>query len=299
MNFNVNRIVPDKDFSISGTSYIGVPRSNTAMFITKKVEHLLVALQTVSKCLIFAENGIVVADELLNRHAFSFSSNPQLAYARFANQFEQERFKEEKTLSFNLMPGGYYVSEDCVVPDDAYIEPGCVIGPDVIIGKKARVLANSVIRRATIGDNFYANENAVVGANGFTMAEDEDGNKIRIPTLGRVIIGNNVEIGAHDNISCGSGGNTVLEDNVKVDALVHIGHDVHLKRNVELTAGTVLGGFGNIGENVFIGLNSTVKNRTEVGDSCHIDMGSVVVRSIDKELRVFGNPARKVIVPNK
>jgi UDP-3-O-[3-hydroxymyristoyl] glucosamine N-acyltransferase len=292
MKFEVNRIVPDKDFLIEGLSYIGAPRSNTAMFITKKVEDLLPALRSVKECLIFAETGIDVPVDLADKHAFSFSCKPQLDYAHFANHFAEERFKEEQKLKMTLCDNGYYVTEDVDIPDDAYIEPGCQIGPSVIIGKNAKILKGCVIRHTTIGDNFFANEYAVIGSNGFTMTDDENDNKIRIPTLGRVIIGDNVEVGTHDNISCGSGGDTIIEDNVKVDALVHIGHDNYLCKNVEITAGTILGGFIRIESGTFVGMNSTVRNRITIGENVFISMGSAVMKAVDSNFRVVGSPAR-------
>lgn len=292
MKFNVSRILEGKSFEIIGMSYIGAPRSNTAMFITKKVKHLLSALEPVNECLVFAEQGVEVPQTLTNKHAFFFSDKPQLAYARFANQFAEERFEEEKKLKFNLMPGGYYVSADVNIPEDAYIEPGCVIGPDVQLGKYARILAGTVIKHTTIGDNFLANEFALIGANGFTMAEDEAGNKFRIPTLGRVIIGDNVEVGAHDNISCGSGGNTVIESYVKIDALVHLGHDVLLKKNVEITAGGIIGGFDNLDEHSYVGINAALRNRINVGENVIIGMGSTVTKSVDANVTIVGNPAK-------
>lgn len=292
MKINVNRIIEDKNFNIVGMSYIGAPKSNTAMFITKKVEYLLVSLESVSECLVFAENGMCVSNELKEKHAFYFSEKPQLDYARFANEFAEERFREERQYKYVLMNDGYYISNDVAIPEDAYIEPGCVIGPDVRIGKNARILAGTVIKHTSIGDNFFSNEYAVIGANGFTMAEDEDGNKFRIPTLGKVIIGNNVEIGAHDNISGGSGGDTVIEDNVKIDALVHLGHDVHLQKNVEITAGAIIGGFNNLGEHVFIGINAVTRNRINIGERAVIGMGATVTKSVEADTTVAGNPAR-------
>lgn len=292
MRYQVSRIVSGKDFDITGMSYIGAPRSNTAMFITKKVEHLLSALEAVTECLIFAETGVTVSENLKDSHAFHFSKAPQLVYARFATQFAEERFKEERKLRFDLAQGGYYVSSDVVIPNDAYIEPGCVIGPDVQIGKNARILAGTIIRRATIGDDFIANEYAVIGANGFTMAEDEAGNKLRIPTLGRVIIGNDVEIGAHDNISCGSGGDTVIDDHTKIDALVYLGHDVHLHENVEITAGGIIGGFDELGDHAYVGINAVLRNRITVGDNAVIGMGSTVTKSVNANITVAGNPAK-------
>lgn len=292
MQLNANKFVVGKSFLVTGISYIGSPRSNTAMFVTKKAEYLLKALDAVDECLVFAETGIIISGELSSKHAFHISDKPQMAYARFANQFAEERFNEEKKLCFSLLPGGYYVSNDVKIPEDAYIEPGCVIGPDVQIGKRARILAGAIIRRSTIGDDFIANEHSVIGANGFTMAEDEDGNKIRIPTLGRVIIGNQVEIGSHNNISCGSGGDTVLEDNVKLDSLIHVGHDVHLHKNVEVTAGVTFSGFVDAGEGVYVGVGSALRNRINLGDHCFIGMGSNVTKSVDASTVVAGNPAK-------
>lgn len=292
MIFDVGRVVIGKHFDVIGMSYIGAPRSNTAMFITKKVGHLLSALESVSECLVFAETGIDVPNDLNKRHAFSFSEKPQLAYARFANEFAEARFEEEKKLKFKLTSAGYYVSEDVSIPNDAYIEPGCIIGPDVHIGRKARILAGAVVKRATIGDYFIANEHSVIGANGFTMAEDEEGNKTRIPTLGRVIIGNHVEVGVYNNISCGSGGDTILEDNVKLDALIHIGHDVHLHKNVEVAAGVTFGGFVDAGEGTYVGVGSILRNRITLGEHAFIGMGSNVTKSVEAGIVVVGNPAK-------
>lgn len=292
MKLNVSRIVQGKSFDVEGISYIGKPRSNSAMYITKKVEYLLISLEGVQNCLVFAETGITIPEKLASIHAFVLTDNPQLAYARFANQFAEERNIEESKLVFSLKNGGYYISEDVNTPDDAYIEPGCVIGPDVQIGKNARILAGSVIKRATIGDNFVANENSVIGANGFTMTEDEEGKKVRIPTLGRVLIGDNVEIGVNNNISCGSGGDTVLEDNVKLDALIHVGHDVHLHRNVEVTAGVTFSGFVDVGEGAYIGVGSVLRNRITIGENAFVGMGSNVTKTVEKGIIVAGNPAR-------
>lgn len=292
MEFNVSRIVECRDFPIYGMSYMGAPKSNTAMFISKKVERLLSALEPVENCLIFAETGINVPENLSAKHAFHFSDKPQLAYAKFATQFFEERTAEEAKLKYTLTPEGYYKSETAVIGENAFIEPGCLIGHGVKIGNNARILKGAVIRHATIGDNFIVNEYAVIGAYGFTMAEDEEGNKTRIPTLGGVEIGNNVEIGAHDNISCGSAGNTVIEDYVKIDALVHIGHDVHLSKNVEITAGGIVGGFDDLGDHAYVGINAVLRNRINIGDNTIIGMGSTVTKSFGPDITIAGNPAK-------
>lgn len=281
------------DYSVKGASYIGSPISNTAMYITKKVQHLLVNLNDAEGCLVFAESGMIVPDRIQAKHSFVFVDNPQLAYAEFAERFSKEKQKEESAIPYINMKGAY-VSQKANVAKDAYIEPGCVIGPNVIIGENAHILAGCVIKNAVIGANFVANEYAVIGSNGFTMATDANGNKCRIPSLGGVTIGNNVEVGAHDNISRGSAGNTIIDDFVKIDALVHIGHDVHLCKNVEITAGSIIGGFDTIEENVYIGLNSALRNRITIGADAIVGMGTNVIDNVSKEKTVIGNPAKTI-----
>lgn len=294
MQFNVNKIVPEMNFYVYGTSYVGKPKSNTAMYITKKIERLLQNTDIFFECLIFAESNIDIPSKIFEKNAVVLVDNPQLEFAKFANQFAFERFEIEKKIRYKMMDTGYWISDDSVVGENVYIEPGCVIGPDVRIGDNAVILAGSVIRRAIIGNNFYANEHVAIGTNGFTIAEDEEGNQIRIPTLGKVMIGNNVEIGAHDNISCGSCEDTIIEDNVKIDALVHIGHDAYLHKNVRITAGGIIGGFDTLGEHAYVGINAVLRNRINIGERAVIGMGATVTKSIESNITVIGNPAREM-----
>lgn len=249
-------------------------------------------LYGMSSCLVFAEKGISVDADIMQNNCFVFSDCPQREYARFANDLYTAWLENEKKRNYEYTREGYYRGENVKIGSHAYIEPGCLIGHDVIIGDNALILSGAVIKKAVIGNNVVINEKAVVGAFGFTMTEDEYGHKFRIPTLGSVRIGNEVEIGAQDNISCGSGGDTVIDDYVKLDALVHIGHDAHLGENVEITAGSIIGGFAEVGRGAYIGINSSVRNRIAVGKNSVIGMGSTVTKSVKSDVTVLGNPAK-------
>ena len=87
------------------------------------------------------------------------------------------------------------VSKSANLGKNVKIGPYTIIEDNVVIGDNARIYSGAVIKNSIIGDNVIINEKAVVGANGFTMADNEDGNKVRIYSLGKVVIGNNVEIG--------------------------------------------------------------------------------------------------------
>lgn len=292
MEYSVNKIDAKYDFTVSGVSYIGSPKPHTAMYVAKKVEHLINNLEGLQDCLVFAEEGIEVPDSLMEGNCFVLCKSPQLSYAEFVNQFAQEKETADAKRHYQLTEGGYYLGENVRIGADAYIEPGCLIGHDVVIGKNARILAGSVIKNAVIGDYFFCNERAVVGSTSFTMYEDEAGNKHRIATLGRVIIGNHVEVGACNNVAAGGCGDTILEDYVKLDGLIHVGHEAHLHKNAELTAGITVAGFVDIGERAYVGVNATLRNRVSVGADSFIGMGAVVTKNVEAGVTVAGNPAR-------
>lgn len=291
MRYNVSEINPDYDFDIVGASYAGNPVSGTAMYITKKVEKLMDNLIGISDCLVFIETGMEPEAVLKKYNCFVSSDNPQMSYAHFMEKFEMERFKEEAERNYEFVKG-YYIGENVRIGEDAYIEPGCLIGHDVRIGDYCRIMTGSVIKNAIIGDYFVCGENAVVGANGFTMAEDKQGNKVRIPTLGKVIIGNHVEIGHLDSICVGQGGNTIIHDYVKIDSLVYIGHDAKLGKNTEIPAGVIVGGYVETGNKAYMGINSVIRNRVKIGAESVVGMGAVVTKSVPDFSTVVGNPAK-------
>lgn len=281
--------------NINGVSYAGSPLPNTAMYITKKVEKLIDNLYSVDGCLVFAEDSIDVPEELKARHCFRLSPAPQREYAQFVTFMAEEKKRRNSRRKVTFTEGCYYIGENVTIGEGAVIEPGAYIGHDVVIGRNAHIKAGASVKDTVAGDNFIACENCTVGTTGFTMAEDEEGNKIRIATLGKVIIGNNVEVGSVSNVSCGSSGNTVIEDNVKIDSLVHIGHDAHLCKNVELPAGVIVGGFCVMEADSYAGINSTLRNRIRIGRKALIGMGAVVTKNVDDGVTVVGNPAKPFI----
>lgn len=280
--------------TINSVSYAGNPKDYTAMFITNKVSYLIENLRDHVGCLVFVETGMQIPRDILAKHEFIFSDYPQREYAKFAIELQHQRDCFEQSRRYSISPEGFFLGENARVGKDAYIEPTAIIGHDVVIGDNAVISAGTVIKNAIIGDNFIACAGCKIGMPGFTMAKDDFGNNIRIPTLGKVEIGDHVEVGVNTNISCGSGGNTIIEDYVKLDALVHVGHDVHIHKNAEIPAGVILGGYSDIGENVFIGINSAVRNRKSIGSNAYIGMGTVVNKNVDEGIIAVGNPVRKL-----
>ncbi len=282
-----------KPIEINGASYAGAPLSNTVMFVSKKVESLLENIKNVIGCLVFIESDVIIPEDVdKNTNLFVRTDFPQRDYAEYVNQIAKARIERDRDRKYTLTEAGYTIGENVHIGDNALIEPGVIIGHDVVIGKNATLLAGAVIKNAIIGDNFVAGENCTIGTLGFNFAKDEKGNSFRIPSLGKIRIGNGVEISALTNVTCGIAGDTIIRDYAKVDVLTHISHDNDIGTNTEIAAGTILGGFDTVGDNVFIGVNACVKNRLKIANSAFVGMGSAVIRNIGEDAHVFGNPAR-------
>nr|WP_308624405.1 DapH/DapD/GlmU-related protein [uncultured Eisenbergiella sp.] len=294
MLYNVNEYFPDCELVISGASYAGAPVSNTVMYLSKKVENLLTNLLHVSDCLVFIEKGINIPEYIIAKHFVFETENPQYEYAKFLNAYLVKMNNQNNKLHYISTEKGYLISETASIGENVTIEPGCIIGHDVIIGDNAHIMAGAIVKNSIIGNNFICGEGAVIGAFGFTFTEDEQGNKFRIPSIGKVVIGDYVEIGANDAISAGTAGNTIIEDYAKLDALVRVSHDVQIEKNVEIAAGAIIGGFDIIGEETFVGMNAIIKNRVTLGKECLIGMGANAIRDVKSGMVVVGNPAKEI-----
>lgn len=183
----------------------------------------------------------------------------------------------------------FLFKQESGVSPTAQIESGAQIGKDCYIGP------NVVIKSCvTIGSRVRINANSVIGNSGFGFVRDENGNLIRFPQLGKVIIGDDVEIGSCVTIDRGALSDTVIDCHSKINNLVHIAHNVHIGENVVVTAHVNISGSSIIGNNVWIGPGTTVRDHVNIGQGAYIGIGSNVVKNIPPEEVWCGNPAKKM-----
>lgn len=169
----------------------------------------------------------------------------------------------------------------------------CYIGPDVVIGDDVYIENNVVIQnRASIGSNTIIRSGAVIGVDGFGFFKDENGENCRVEHFGGVVIGEDVEIGAGCCVSRGTLGDTVIERNVKLDSLCHVGHNAFVGKKSMLTAMTMLAGSCKLTENVYVGPNSLIMNQITVGKDSYLGLGTVAIKDIPENKVVAGVPAR-------
>jgi len=178
---------------------------------------------------------------------------------------------------------------------DALIAPGVVFGPGVTIGRRCIVGPNSVLAHVTIGDDSRIGSNCSIGGDGFGFEVDsETGAVTKFPHFGRVTIGKNVEIFSNVCIARGSLRDTVIEDHVKIDNLVHVAHNCTIRRGAFLIANSMIGGSTIIGEGAWIAPSTSVLNGIVVGDRAMTGMGAVVTKAVGTNEIVAGVPARKL-----
>jgi UDP-3-O-[3-hydroxymyristoyl] glucosamine N-acyltransferase len=146
-----------------------------------------------------------------------------------------------------------------------------------------------------IGNNCKIQPGAVIGADGFSYERIEHSNMLeRFPHIGGVKIGDGVEVSSNCSIARGSLSNTIIGDGTKLDALVHIAHNVEIGRNCVLTAGTIVGGSTKIGDVSWCGLNCTIKHKLIIGNSVIIGNGASVINNIPNGDIVAGVPAKPI-----
>ena len=180
------------------------------------------------------------------------------------------------------------VDAQCVIAAGVVVEAGCQIGPGCIIGKGVRVgegsrlIANVTLCHGTqIGSRSILHPGVVIGADGFGLANDA-GTWVKVPQVGRVIIGDNVEIGANTCVDRGAIGDTVLEEGVKLDNLIQIGHNVHIGAHTAIAACTAVAGSARIGKHCAIGGCVGIVGHLEITDNVTITGMSFVSQAIKK-----------------
>jgi UDP-3-O-[3-hydroxymyristoyl] glucosamine N-acyltransferase len=178
--------------------------------------------------------------------------------------------------------------------NNVVIGKNCIIGK-VKIGNDTIIYGNNhIFNSVIIGSNVKIYPGAVIGGPGFGFVKNHLSETIRFPHIGGVVIGDNVEIGANTVIDRGALEDTVIGDNTKIDSMVHIGHNVKIGKNSIICSNTTISGSVEIGENVWISPNCVIRDHLKIADNSFIGIGSVVVHSILKPKKVFGNPAKEL-----
>ena len=181
-----------------------------------------------------------------------------------------------------------WVDAGCVIQAGARIAagaqlgPACIVGAGVTIGEDSQLVARvTVLARASIGKRAILHPGVVIGSDGFGMAQVAERWE-KVPQIGTVCIGDDVEIGANTTVDRGALGATVIEDGVKIDNQVQVAHNVFIGAHTAIAACVGISGSARIGRHCTLAGGVGVVGHLEIADHVHITGMSMVMRSINR-----------------
>ncbi|HET8898081.1 MAG TPA: UDP-3-O-(3-hydroxymyristoyl)glucosamine N-acyltransferase [Rhodanobacteraceae bacterium] len=276
----------DPSIRINGVAPLARARADELGFLTSK-RHLS-ALESSQ-----AGAAIVTEAHLGTGHSAKLvAHDPMAAFARIAALFEPH----------HPGPRGVHpsavIAADASIHPDAVIGPFCVVesgsridagaelvsqvhvGPDCVVGAHCRLLPRvTLVTRVRLGQRVLIHPGAVLGSDGFGLAFDQ-GAWLKVPQLGGVVIGDDCEIGSNSTIDRGALDDTVLEQDVRLDNLVHIAHNVHIGAHTAIAGCAAVAGSAHIGRYCLIGGAAGILGHIEITDRVTITAMSLVSHSI-------------------
>jgi UDP-3-O-[3-hydroxymyristoyl] glucosamine N-acyltransferase len=280
-NIEVFGIAPLDDATASHITFLSNPKLRTQAAQTQAAAIILSA----------ADDAVISATY---RGARIVTTNPYAYFARAAQLFAR---KNASPMQAGIHPTASVdpsariaatacigsqvtVEADVVIGDQCQIDAGCFVGRGVKLGAYTHLFPRvSFYAGCEIGQRGIVHSGAVVGADGFGFA-NENGAWIKIPQTGRVIIGDDVEIGANTTIDRGTLNDTIIENGVKLDNQIQIGHNCHIGAHTAMAGCVGVAGSAKIGKYCTFGGAAMVLGHLTIVDHVHISSGSMVSRSI-------------------
>ncbi len=236
------------------------------------------------------------------------SETPYQSFARVLTLFYSDALRS-KAAATAADSNGALVHASARIAEGVTIEPGAVVGREAVIGEGSVVAAGAVVgyrvvlgcdcyigpgatvTHAIIGDGVIIHAGARIGQDGFGFAMSAKGH-MKVPQIGRVLIGNEVEIGANSTVDRGSLSDTMIGDGTKIDNLVQIAHNVVIGKHCVIVAQSGVAGSAEIGDFVIMGAHSGVIGHVRVGSGAQIAGMAHVKNDVEPGARMGGTPAR-------
>jgi UDP-3-O-[3-hydroxymyristoyl] glucosamine N-acyltransferase len=172
------------------------------------------------------------------------------------------------------------IGKGVTIGEKTVIGPGCVIASGVKIGSDCTLYPNvTIYHDCRLGDRVILHAGAVIGSDGFGLA-NENGSWLKIPQVGSVVIGNDVEIGSNTTVDRGALEDTIIEDGVKLDNLIQIAHNVRIGAHTAMAACVGVAGSAKIGRHCTVGGAAVILGHLEIADHVNISAGTFITKSI-------------------
>jgi len=269
--------------------------------LTSKKYADYIKTSTATACIIgenFTVEGVPEAMTLL------VCKDPELSFIKVVELLHPERtysariapqavLEKDVTLGDNVYVGAFAViGEHVSIGDNSQILAGVYIGNNAKIGKNCRIYPYAVIYDdVEIGDNVIIHSGAIIGADGFGY-KFRNGQHVKVPQVGNVVIEDNVEIGANTCVDRGALGSTVIGSGSKIDNLVQIGHNNKVGKHVIMCGQTGVSGSCHIEDYVILAGSAGIADHVTIGKGAVVMARSGVAGNIEAGAQVFGSPAK-------
>jgi UDP-3-O-[3-hydroxymyristoyl] glucosamine N-acyltransferase len=273
---------------VAGVSPIEEATENDLSFCSSKGRDAELSISKSNAALILCDSDLRAVVHARPSQGLIFVDNPRLAFIRAVNHMQNEAI-ERRISPHALISKTARIGSNCSIDDFAVIGDNCSIGDNTIIYDRV-----SLVRNCKIGRNCTIQTGVAMGFDGFAYERLPNGELEKFPHLKGVIIGDNVEISSACQIARGSLSDTVIGDGTKLDALVYVAHNVKIGRNCLLTGGAMIGGTTKIGDQCWIGLNCTIKQKVRIGNNVIVAAGAVVLHDVVDGDIVAGVPAKSI-----
>ena len=273
------RVVGDRSVAIAKVASVASATPDSLVFV-EEPKNLAQALASRAAAVIAGEFAALSAVD----KPLLISDHPRLTFARAAKLIQQDAGETRAVHATAIIPNSAIIGKDVnvgprtvlgenvTIGGGTAIGAGCVLGDSVQIGAHCRIEANVTIYRDTIvGDRVMVQAGAVLGSEGFGYVRDrKTGRYEQFPQVGRLVIEDDVEIGANSTVDRGALDETRIGRGTKIDNLVHVGHNVKIGQDVVIAAQTGLSGSVVVEDNVIMG------GQVGVGDHAHIGTGVIL-----------------------
>ncbi len=288
----LNSTYVGKDFNITSISSLNNIKNNSILFYSDFHSQNFQIKDTIDydlkKLNKFKNIVIITTKEFKNQIKIPviISKNPRLDFARIMMEFfSQDEFK----------PGIHktaIVEKNSIIGKNVHIGSNCYIGKNVKIGNNVKILSNtSVFGKTEIGENSVILSNSTLGSEGFGFIFDGK-NSFHLPHHGSLIIGKNVWIGSNSTIDKSALDETIIEDDVKIDTLVNVGHNSRIGRSTWISAGSIICGRAKIGKNCLIAPNCVIDVGVKIDDHCLVGSSTLVRKNFKKNSVIIGSPGK-------
>lgn len=207
---------------------------------------------------------------------------------------EQPSFiSESAVLGENIYIGAFtYIGENVKIADNVKIYPNCYIGDNVSISENSILFAGAkVYSECVIGANCVLNSGVIIGADGFGFTPNENGEYIKVPQTGNVVLEDYVDIGAATTIDRATLGSTIIRRGAKLDNQIQIAHNVEIGENTVIAAQTGVAGSAKIGKNCQIGGQVGIAGHISIGNNVKVQAQSGIGRNVKDNEVLQGSPA--------